>query len=217
MRKIDLNRRGAWQDLFPQALTLMAYLETKVNNPMWTFGGGTVLMLRIGHRQSKDIDLFVSDPQYLGFVNPKLSEVAEQISTDYQENAEFIKLMLPAGEIDVVVGESLTANPFDEINSFGRSIKYETCAEVIAKKLWHRGAQAKARDLFDLCAVATLEPEAIVIAAPFMKRHGRQFMRGLEARAEFAEAEFNAIETLGYRATFNECVTLAASILEPMM
>ena len=42
-------------------------------------------MLRLGHRQSKDIDLFVPDPQYLGYVNPRLSDAAEDISTDYEE------------------------------------------------------------------------------------------------------------------------------------
>ncbi|WP_354328573.1 MULTISPECIES: hypothetical protein [Variovorax] len=30
--------------------------------------------------------------------------------------------------------------------------------------MWHRGNEAKARDLFDLCAVATFETEAIDIA-----------------------------------------------------
>jgi hypothetical protein len=29
----------------------------------WTLGGGTVLALRHGHRRSKDIDVFVPDPQ----------------------------------------------------------------------------------------------------------------------------------------------------------
>jgi len=65
---------------------------------------GTVLMQRIGHRRSKDIDLFVPDPQYLGYLNPRLSDVAERITADDEENAEFIKLFLPAGEIDIVVG-----------------------------------------------------------------------------------------------------------------
>jgi hypothetical protein len=32
----------------------------------------------------------------------------------------------------------------------GQSVKFETCAEIIAKKMWHRGHLAKARDLFDL-------------------------------------------------------------------
>ncbi len=61
-------------------------------------------MQRIGHRRSKDIDLFVPDPQYLGYLNPRLSDVAERITADDEENAEFIKLFLPAGEIDIVVG-----------------------------------------------------------------------------------------------------------------
>ena len=73
----DLDRPGPWQALFPHALTLMAHLEAQVPGATWTFGGGTVLMLRIGHRHSKDIDLFVADPQALGWVNPRLSELAE--------------------------------------------------------------------------------------------------------------------------------------------
>ncbi len=82
----------------------MAHLEREASNIAWSFGGGTVLMLRINHRASKDIDLFVPDPQCLGYVNPRLSDAAESITTDYEENAEFIKLHLPAGEIDIVVG-----------------------------------------------------------------------------------------------------------------
>lgn len=134
MSSIDLRRPGVWKELFPHALKLMAHLERETHQPLWTFGGGTVLMLRIGHRQSKDIDLFVTDPQYLGFINPRLSDVAEQVSTDYEENAEFIKFFLKAGEIDVVVGTALTDKPFDVIQHAGREIKFETCAEIIAKK-----------------------------------------------------------------------------------
>lgn len=61
----DFTRPGAWQELLAQALTLTDHLATPVQNPTWSFGGGTVLMLRLNHRHSKDIDLFVPDPQYL--------------------------------------------------------------------------------------------------------------------------------------------------------
>lgn len=47
----------------------MSHLEQQIQDVHWTFGGGPVLMLRIAHRQAKDIDLFVPDPQYLGYVN----------------------------------------------------------------------------------------------------------------------------------------------------
>lgn len=181
--------------MFPHALALMASLETQVHQPWWTFGGGTVLMLRIGHRQSKDIDLFVPDPQYLGYLNPRLSDAAEQITTDYEENAEFIKPFLPAGEIDIVVGTPSTEQPFDLVSYAGREIKVETCAEIIVKKMWHRGDRTKARDLYDLCAVADVEPQAIDHAAPFLAKHGAAFLAQLQERAEFVEAEFDAIES----------------------
>jgi predicted nucleotidyltransferase component of viral defense system len=213
MSALDLGRTGVWTELFPHALKLMAHLERQTLQPHWTFGGGTVLMLRLGHRQSKDIDLFVPDPQYLGFVNPRLSDAAEEVSSDYEENAEFIKLFLPAGEIDIVVGTALTDHPFDVATHAGRQIKFETCAEIIAKKMWHRGNQAKARDLFDLCAVAAAEPEAIELAAPFMVKHGAAFLQRLRERAELVEAEFNAIDAIGFQCSFAECLAQAHGIL----
>ena len=182
----DLARPGVWKELFSRALVLMEHLETQTREPHWTFGGGTVLMLRLGHRQSKDIDLFVPDPQYLGYINPRLSEVAEQLSTDYEENAEFIKFYLPVGEI-------------------------------IAKKMWHRGDHAKVRDLYDLCAVAEAEPSALALAAPFMRRHGATFLSRLRDNAEFAAAEFKAIDAIGVHRPFLQSLEQADSIIEPIL
>lgn len=213
----DMSRPGVWMELFPHALTLMDHLESHVHHPWWTFGGGTVLMLRIGHRQSKDIDLFVPDPQYLGYLNPRLSEVAEQISTDYEENSEFIKLYLPLGEIDIVVGTPLTEWPFDVVSYAGHEIKIETCAEIIAKKMWYRGNHAKARDLYDLCAVADAEPDAIQSAARFLSRHGATFLMRLHERSELAEAEFDAIDAIGFRRSFADCLLQARRIIEPLL
>ncbi len=47
---VDFDRSGAWRALFEKALGLMDHLEAVTQAPMWTFGGGTVLMLRLGHR-----------------------------------------------------------------------------------------------------------------------------------------------------------------------
>ncbi|MDQ0027890.1 hypothetical protein J2X90_005726 [Variovorax paradoxus] len=66
-----------------------------------------------------------------------------------------------------------------------------TSAEINAKKMWHRGDQAKARDLFDLYAVATFDPEAIEVARPFMRRQAAAFLQRLDARAEKAELEID--------------------------
>jgi hypothetical protein len=212
--RADFSRPGVWTQLWPSALALMTHLESQTHRPAWTFGGGTVLMLRIGHRQSKDIDLFVPDPQYLGFVNPRLSDVAAAISTDHDENAEFIKFFLPQGEIDIVVGMPLTDEPFDLVTHAGRQIRVETCAEIIAKKFWHRGHRGKARDLFDLCAVAACEPQSIARARPFMRRHGEAFLEALKARADIAQAEFEAIDALDFQIQFGQAMEVARSILD---
>jgi hypothetical protein len=173
-------------------------------------------MLRINHRQSKDIDLFVPDPQYLGFVNPRLSEVAEQVSTEYEESAEFIKLFLPAGEIDIVAGASLMDRPYEVVSWKDRELKVETCAEIIAKKMWHRGDRAKARDLYDLCAVADSEPAAIAEAAPRFLRHGAAFLAALQDRADIARREFEQIDAIGPARDFDQCLEQARSIIEPL-
>lgn len=211
----DLTKPGVWTELFPHALKLMTHLEGQLQEPEWTFGGGTVLMLRIGHRQSKDIDLFVPDPQYLGYISPRLSDVGEEISIDYEENAEFIKFYLPTGEIDVVVGTALTEQPFDVVPYAGRDIKVETCAEIIAKKMWHRGDRGNVRDLFDLCAVADAEPTAIERAVPFFGRHGATFLRQLQTRSAIAQVEFDAIDRLAFKRPFTECIELAHHLIRP--
>jgi hypothetical protein len=213
MRKVDFERQGLWRELFSSALRLMDHLEAETHQPQWTFGGGTVLMLRFNHRMSKDIDLFVTDPQYLGYLNPRLSDVAESITHEYVEGAEYIKLLLPIGEIDVVVGAALTEEPTETLQCEGRSIRVETSAEIIAKKMWHRGDRAKARDLFDLCAVHAEDPVAIRTASPFFEKHGHRFIELLHEREDVLRLEFDTIDALDFSASFDECVETAKQII----
>lgn len=47
---------GIWQDLLRHAYALIDEIAKHgISDPVWTFGGGTVLMLRHRHRVSKDI------------------------------------------------------------------------------------------------------------------------------------------------------------------
>jgi hypothetical protein len=214
---VDLKKPGPWAALFESALTLTDHLATVIENPVWTFGGGTVLMLRLNHRHSRDIDLFVPDPQYLGHMTPRLCDVAESLTTEYVEAAEYVKLLLPTGEIDIVVGASLTTQPWEVVAHKARQILVETNAEIIAKKLYHRGNQAKARDLFDLCAVADLDPAAIEHAAPFFTRYGDTFIAQLKANFDYIEEEFAQIRRIDYNRPLDECLTLAESIVDSAM
>jgi hypothetical protein len=159
----------------------------------------------------------VPDPQYLGYVNPRLSDVAESISADYEEAAEFIKFFLREVEIDVVVGTALTDVPYETVEYRGRMIRVETSAEIIAKKMWHRGDRAKARDLYDLCAVATAEPAQLKLAEPFMARHGKKFLQALTDGEDVLRRQFAAIDAIGRRLDFDRCALQARSIIEPLL
>jgi hypothetical protein len=120
---------------------------------------------------------------------------------------------LPAGEIDIVVGQPLTDRAWEPVMHEGRLVRVETNAEIIAKKMYYRGHQAKARDLFDLCAVADNDPAAIEEAAPFFARHGDAFIARLKSSADYVEEEFAQIRRLAYRRPFEECLVLAESLI----
>lgn len=208
---------GVWRDLFVHALRLMDNVaEHGRADPFWTFGGGTVLMLRHQHRFSKDIDIFVPDPQALGYVTPRLSAVAESITTDYDEANNYVKLVLPAGEIDVVAAPNLTAPGYEQVAIMGHPVKVETSAEIVAKKMWHRGNRATARDLFDLALVIEREPDALTAAAKYLIRHRAVFIEQLHSRSNILRMQFNAIDTLQYSPSFEHCVKLVSGFLEEL-
>ena len=72
----------------------------------WTFGGGTAMMLQIDHRESRDIDIFLADPQLLALLNPDNRDFSfEQRPSEYSgDGSKFMKLFFEgAGEIDFIV------------------------------------------------------------------------------------------------------------------
>lgn len=208
---------GVWQTLLTHAFALVDEIARHgIADPFWTFGGGTVLMLRYGHRLSKDIDIFVPDPQYLGFVSPRLSDTAERVSKDYVEGPGYVKLLRPEGEIDFLASPNLTPQPFDEWHLMGRMVKVETAAEIVAKKLWHRGDRATARDLFDLSLVIEREPQALMAAAPYLVRHRDAFLSQIEQRRVVLSAQFEAIDALGYRPHYDEAADRVGRFLRQL-
>ena len=170
-------------------------------------------MLRHAHRRSKDIDIFLPDPQYLGFVTPRLGEIAESISGDYVEAAGYVKLILPQGEIDFVAATNLTTPGYEEWEIFGRKVRVETSVEIIAKKMWHRGDRVTARDLFDSAVVVQEEPQQLAGAAGFITRHRKNFLEQLRTREETLRRSFAEIDVLGFQKSYDQCVTIANRFL----
>jgi predicted nucleotidyltransferase component of viral defense system len=96
-------------------------------------------------------------------------------------------------------------------------IKVETTAEILAKKMWHRGDRATARDLFDLCAIADFEPVALEEAGPFIARHGAEFLRQLDQRRDYLSVQFAEIDARGFHRSYDECLNQAQSLIQPLL
>jgi Nucleotidyl transferase AbiEii toxin, Type IV TA system len=201
------ERLKIWEKLFGSALSIIdAAHGAGAPARGWSFGGGTVLMRRHRHRISKDVDIFVPNPQWLGYLTPRLNSTAESLATDYVEQAGFLKLYFPEGEIDFVVSGPLTSGPTTAEILFGRQVDVETSAEILAKKVWHRGAEFTARDLFDLALVARKEPGAIAKIAPILEARRDVLMRRLAARDTALREDFAALDVLDFSPSYDECL-----------
>lgn len=203
------DRLKLWETLFQRALVLIdSARESGAPLDDWSFGGGTVLMRRHHHRFSKDIDIFVPDPQFLGFLTPRLSAKAESLTANYVEQGNSLKLYFPEGEIDFVASAPLTANPTVTETLFGRQVQVETSTEIIAKKVWHRGVEFTARDILDLAMVVEKEPEALEEIKPVLRDRRDAVLERIRAHETGLRETFAALEVLDYHRGYDECVAL---------
>jgi predicted nucleotidyltransferase component of viral defense system len=146
----------------------------------------------------------VPDPQSLNYVNPRLNQVAEDLTLHYEEANDFIKLFLAEGEIDFVASPNLTQNPYIDEVIFGRVVHVETAAEIVAKKLYHRGNRLLARDMFDFALVAEKEPDELLKASKFLTRHSALVKVALTGDPANLRLQFDAIDKLSYQPTFDQ-------------
>jgi len=111
-------------------------------------GGGTALMLRIDHRESRDIDIFLSDAQHLAFLDPAKRDFRFEVapSGELSDGSRFLKLAFSGlGEIDFIVAEALTTSPETSEMIESETLSLETVPEIIAKKIYHQGFAIKPR------------------------------------------------------------------------
>jgi len=208
------GRLRIWETLFQRALTLIESIEDSgITLDDWSFGGGTVLMRRFRHRVSKDVDIFIADPQYLGHLSPRLNTTAETLTQNYLEQAASLKLYFPEGEIDFVASGFLTEQPTVTEELFGRTVRVETSAEIIAKKVWHRGAEFTGRDIFDLAMVAEHDPSAIRRIESVLRDRRDAILHRIATHGDPLREAFAALEVLDYHRSFDDCVAVVRKIL----
>lgn len=139
-----------WQDLFIKALKALD--ASRVPGDEWTFGGGTALTVYFQHRESKDVDIFLRDAQYLTYLTPRLNNAVGNLTGDYVEGSHFLKLKFAEGEVDFIIAPHLTENYYELKRVAGREVRVESPEEIILKKLFYRAETLKTRDVVDVAA-----------------------------------------------------------------
>ncbi len=155
-------------------------------------GGGTRLMLAIRHRISDDIDLFIDSPQWLGYLTPRLQEdlIPDYVALEgYDEAAASLKLRFEQGEIGFVCALRLT--DVSPTTNGQAAFPLDSVAEVLAKKLFHRGWALTPRDLYDWWAIdraGVLEVDKAALFALLPADRLRAIQASLDALARSASA-----------------------------
>jgi len=204
----------AWRLLFRRAAAIVDATEQLLRTRIpWSFGGGTALMLRYRHRRSKDIDIFLPDAQLIAGFSPRLNDVARSLTEEYVEQANFVKLSFPEGEIDFIVAPFETDAPTDLRDIEGRVVRLERPAEILGKKLRHRAAAFKARDFFDLAVALRRERQELRTLMPLLAEMRPVLLHLAAEREGELREDFGAIDFLGRRPSFDRCLADLARYL----
>lgn len=209
---------GPWISLLAKAYLLLDKIAADgFVPPRWSLGGGTVLMFYYAHRLSKDIDIFIPDPQFLRYVNPRTGGRGEDLTLDYKDSNEYVKLFFPEGEIDFVASATLTNNPFEKHEVLGRNIYLETPVEIVAKKLWYRGDRATPRDLLDFALVAEHHRREILDHAKIFSKNIEVFTNQCESRKSIMQPVFNEIEKIKFDLSFDDCLQVVNKLKQELL
>lgn len=125
-----------------------------------------------------------------------------------------MKLYFPEGEIDFIASTPLTQLPTAEETVLGRQVQVETTAEIIAKKVWHRGRGFTARDFFDLALVALKVPDAILTIAGILRERREASQKRIASDEKILRKTFSELDILDFSLSFDECMRVVGEVLE---
>src|SRR5262249_55598427 len=117
------QRKPAWARLLRVASSLIHQVnseQTIIGH--WTLGGGTAMMRRIDHLESRDINILLPEPQLLTFLDPQRRDFEFDIEPAAYEGdgARSLKFVFDqAGEIDFIVARAMTMSPATQTNVEG--------------------------------------------------------------------------------------------------
>ncbi len=123
------------------------------------------MMLQIDHRESRDVDIFLSDPQLLSFLDPQKNDFQFEIEPDaYRgDGARSLRFAFNGvGEIDFIVAGALTSQSARLTEIEGEPVLLETIPEIVTKKIYYRGFNLEPRDVFDIAAAGEQFEDALI-------------------------------------------------------
>lgn len=176
-----------WEHLFDSAMKQIRAAGIPLES--WTFGGGTSLMHTFNHRDSKDIDIFVSSPQLLNHLSPRLNDAIDHEVGRYDEQSNFIRIYLNSGEIDFIHSKRVSKRQpvLETIRDV--TLFVDDPVEVIAKKVFYRADEFKSRDVFDLAVVYSMRKEDMLHAADAFIPHLEKLMSRVAALISSGQLE----------------------------
>lgn len=208
-------RLRTWEALFRRALQAIDSVREPVFGAgSWSFGGGTALMRRYRHRLSKDIDIFVPDPQHLGYLDPELNEAVAALTPRYLKEANYLRLYFPEGEVDFIAAAPVTENPRAIEKVLGRDVQIDTSIEIVGKKVSYRAAAFAARDVFDFALVAEREPKELPKIKSVLGERRDAMLQRLASGEKILRTTFKELDTLEYRPTYDHCLGVVRKVLE---
>jgi hypothetical protein len=160
---------GNWRQLLDRTLRGLAEFRRQGQPvPDWVLGGGTALMVFADHRLSRDIDVFIDDPQYLALLSPETTDIWKCSAWD--RAAHYLKLKYPEGEIDFIVTAAVSSLPPIEkqidltvIRKGSKpTIRIDPPVEIALKKLHYRATMLKPRDVFDISVIDAIDGPTLV-------------------------------------------------------
>lgn len=158
-----------WEILFERAMKQLE--QSNIPKKDWSFGGGTVLAQKYNHRESKDIDIFFRDPQFLTYISPRLNDACENQLNLYAEQSNFVKLTFNEGEIDFIVSRQISEAIPTLQKIQGYHIYVDSPIEIMAKKVVYRADNFTPRDMFDLAFVYSMEKHLLLKNAHIFEEH----------------------------------------------
>jgi hypothetical protein len=184
----DGEHNDAWKSLLCYAFPVIDEVTRTRGVPFpIQIGGGSMLLRHYRHRRSRDLDLFVTDMRLVRWCSPRFNEAAADIFPDYEEERAATKLVIDMQEIDIIAAAPIIEDGHVEpAMLLGRSVLIEKPREILAKKLVYRGRQFQPRDIFDVAAVAAIDPWEVAAILPWLE------LRNLEN----VKARLNEVEPL---------------------